>query len=282
MTKPVIYRIRNVTDQKFYVGSTINVKERFRTHRNKLRNGKHHTPHLQAAWNKYGEECFVFEVVEEVRSVDLLQAAEDVWLEKYVGNPKCYNVGLYSDAPWRGSPKEKHPSYGRPKTDAERAAISSAIKRLYKEGFNPRGGIPHTDEAKAKISARVQTAVAEGRGGKFIPSEETRLRMSQALKGNQNAKGHTRTPEHRQKLSEANRGNKNWLGRHHTEEAKAKMSKQVVETTTGTVFPSLSAALEHYGLKMPTLRRALVTGNPLSRGPHKGLAFRYVSISPPT
>lgn len=276
MSKPVIYRIRNVVDGKFYVGSTINTKERFRTHRTRLRSGRHHTPHLQAAWNKHGEECFIFEVVEDVASVDELQVAEDRWLVAHVGQPHCYNAGLRSGAPWRGTPKEQHPSYGRIKTPGEIAAISDSVKKLYASGFNPRTGLTHSEETKAKISAKIQAAVVAGRAGKFIPSEETRKRMSQALKGNQNARGHARTEEHRRRLAEANMGNQNWLGRHHTEESKLKMSKGVVEVTTNTEFSSLTAALEFYGLKMPTLRRALLTGRPLAKGPHRGLAFRYL------
>lgn len=279
-TTPVIYRIRNVVNQKFYVGSTINMKERTRTHRNKLRRNTHHTPHLQAAWNKYGEECFVFEVVEEVASVDELQSAEDAWLAAHVGQPYCYNAGLRSGAPWRGAPAEDHPCYGRPKPPEEIAAIAAGVRKRYEDPtYVPRLGKQHTEETKAKISAKVQAAVTEGRSGKFIPSEETRKRMSQALKGNQNAKGHIRTEEHRRKLSEANKGNQNWLGRSHTEEAKAKMSKRVLETTTNTEFASLTATLEHYGFKMPTLRRALKTGKPIAKGVHKGLIFVYVEPS---
>jgi len=284
-TTPVIYKIRNVVNQKFYVGSTINMKERTRGHRSRLRNNRHHSPHLQAAWNKYGEDCFKFEVVEEVASVDELQTTEDRWLTEHVGQPYCYNTSKFSDAPWRGVPKELHPSFGSIVSDDEKLRISSALKAYYAEDpdNHPRVGTEHTDETKAKISAKVQQAVVEGRGGKFIPSEETRKRMSQALKGNQNAKGHVRSEEHRRKLAEAVTGNQNWLGRTHTEETKAKLSKRVLETTTGTKFPSLSAVLAHYGLKMPTLRRALVSGRPLSKGPHQGLAFRYLDDPlPPT
>lgn len=274
---PVIYIIRNVVNEKFYVGSTINQRERFRTHRSKLRRNAHHCAHLQAAWNKYGEDCFKFEVISVVASVELLQAAEDLWLAEHVGTSGCYNTGLRSGAPWRGTPKEQHPCFGRPKSPTEIAAISDGVRRRYAEAdYNPRIGKTHSPETREKISAKVQAAVAEGRGGKFVPSEETRLRMSQALKGNQNARGHIRTEEHRRKLAEAQIGNQHWLGRNHTEETKAKMSKPVLEMTTNTEFPSLTATLEHYGLKMPTLRRALLTGKHLAKGPHKGLAFRYI------
>ena len=281
MTKSVIYRIRNIIDGKFYVGSTINQRERFRTHRTKLRAGNHHTKHLQNAWRKYGEEAFVFEVVEEVARVEDLQAAEDRWLAKHVGTPQCYNAGLRSGAPWRGAPKETHPCYGRVKNEAEKARIAASISRRYAEDpdYQPRLGTVHTTETRMAISRTVQRALAEGRGGKFIPSEETRLRMSEALKGNQNAKGHVRTEEHRRRLAEANRGNQNWLGRNHTEESKAKMSKAVVVRSSDgkhTVFDSISALRAEMGLKPPTVNRALKSGMPIARGPLKGWSMRYV------
>lgn len=278
---PVVYKIRNVVNQKFYVGSTTNMYERTRNHRKRLRRGRHHSPYLQAAWNKYGEECFVFEVVEEITSVEALQAAEARWLSEHYGKPHCYNMSPNTDAPWRGVAKEKHPSFGTTASPEERAAISASLKEYYAANplNHPRVGKRHSEETRAEISAKVQAALAEGRSGKFIPSAETRLRMSQALKGNQNAKGHVRTEEHRQKLAEANRGNQNWLGKTHTEESKAKMSKRVLEVTTNTEFPSLTATLGHYGFKMPTLRRALLTGKPLAKGVHKGLIFRYIEPS---
>lgn len=278
---PVIYKIRNVVNQKFYVGSTTNLYERTRNHRTRLRNNRHHAKHLQAAWNKYGAECFVFEVVEEVSAVELLQAVEDRWLAEHVGKPYCYNKSLYSDTPMRGIPKEQHPSFGTTASPEERAAISAKLKAYYAEDplNHPRAGKRHTEETKTIISAKVRAAVVEGRSGKFIPSEETRLRMSQALKGNQNAKGHVRSEEHRRKLSEANKGNQHWLGKKHTETTKAKISKRVLEVTTNTEFPSLTATLEHYGFKMPTLRRALKTDKPIAKGVHKGLMFRYIDPS---
>lgn len=277
MSKFVVYKIRNVVNDKFYVGSTINMKERARTHRNRLRRGNHHSVHLQAAWNKYGEDCFRFEVVEEFDAVELLRPAEDRWLAEFVGKECCYNKSLYSDTPMRGIRTEDHPCFGKPVTEESRAAISASLKAFYAADptNHPRLGIPHSEEAKAKIKAKIQAAIAEGRGGKFIPSAETRLRMSQAMKGNQNATGHIRTEEHCRKLAEANKGNKHWLGRHHTAETKAKMSKRVLEVTTNTEFPSLTATLEHYGFNMPTLCRALKSGKPLTKGPLKGLQFKY-------
>lgn len=275
MKAPVIYKIRNVVDGKFYVGSTMDTRERFRTHRKKLRANTHHCHHLQHAWNKYGEDVFKFEIVEEVANMANLQAAEDVWLAEHVGQKYCYNIGMRSGAPWRGVEGAAHPLFGRSRPEEHGALMSKIVKERYVEGFAPRAGTAHTPESRAKISAKVQQALAEGRGGKFIPSEETRKKMSESLKGNQCAKGHIRSAEHRRKLSEANKGNSNFKGKKHTDETRLRMSKPVIEVTSGTEFTSLTDTLVHYDLKMPTLRRALLTGLPLSKGPRKGLIFRY-------
>ena len=67
MTKFGVYRIRNIETGKFYIGSSAGIKGingRFSTHRSKLRAGIHSNPKLQAAWNKYKERAFVFEIVE--------------------------------------------------------------------------------------------------------------------------------------------------------------------------------------------------------------------------
>lgn len=262
-----IYRITNVANDHFYIGSSVNVRRRRWEHWDSLRKGTHHCEALQAAWDEFGEDAFEFEVIEEVGDDAQLLYVEETYLMKHGGSPECYNTAMSVHQSPAALPRV-------------RTKISEELRRKYEDPtYNPRTGKRHTEETKAIISAKVQAAVAEGRSGKFIPSEETRLRMSQALKGNQNAKGHVRSEEHRRKLSEANKGNQHWLGKTHTDESKAKLSKRVLEVTTGVEFSSLTASLEHYGFKMPTLRRALLTGKPLAKGVHKGLQFRYIDPS---
>jgi len=55
-----IYIILSKIDGKKYIGQTIGFKKRFKYHRITLRGNKHRNPHLQHAWNKYGEENFEF------------------------------------------------------------------------------------------------------------------------------------------------------------------------------------------------------------------------------
>ena len=84
--KNVIYKIRNVVNDKFYVGSTVDSRKRFWAHRKALRLGTHDCTHLQRAWNKYGEDCFKFEIVEVVPEGEDLLAAEQKWLDDHAGN----------------------------------------------------------------------------------------------------------------------------------------------------------------------------------------------------
>ena len=60
-----IYKIVNKVNQKFYLGSSVNLYKRMLRHFNSLRKNKHHNIYLQRAFNKYGEDNFEFVVIEE-------------------------------------------------------------------------------------------------------------------------------------------------------------------------------------------------------------------------
>lgn len=59
-TSSGIYQIRCRQNGKIYIGSAINLHVRWRGHRRDLCNGVHVNPHLQSAWNLYGEESSAF------------------------------------------------------------------------------------------------------------------------------------------------------------------------------------------------------------------------------
>lgn len=67
-----IYHICNKITGDVYIGSSDSLSRRFKAHINLLRRDKHHSLHLQNAWNKYKEENFTFEVLEYVPVSDLL------------------------------------------------------------------------------------------------------------------------------------------------------------------------------------------------------------------
>ena len=186
MKQQGIYRIRNVVNKKFYVGSSNNVYERFRAHKNMLRNNRHHCVHLQAAWNHYGEECFVFEIVAHIADEADLFTAENVWLQEHVGKEHCYNAGRSAEAPMRGRFGEHHPSFGTTISDEQKSSISKKLKAFYAAdpANHPRLGKKHTPEALAKIAANRTPPAGEAhyRFGKTV-SAEVREKIGAAQRG---------------------------------------------------------------------------------------------------
>lgn len=74
-----VYMIRNRINKKVYVGSSVQIAERWRQHRRSLKAGRHHSPALQNAWNVYGAEAFEFFVIAYC-TPDKLRREEQFWL----------------------------------------------------------------------------------------------------------------------------------------------------------------------------------------------------------
>jgi hypothetical protein len=81
--KPCIYIIRNIINNKFYIGSAIGHYRRKGQHFYMLRNNCHFNKHLQASWNKYKEESFLFEIIEFVSDINDLENREEYWITYY-------------------------------------------------------------------------------------------------------------------------------------------------------------------------------------------------------
>lgn len=83
-----IYRITNLVNGKIYIGSTTNFDVRFNAHRTALNNeGKNVNLHLASAWKKYGEDNFVFEIIERVQDKNLLIEREQYHMDRTL----CYD-----------------------------------------------------------------------------------------------------------------------------------------------------------------------------------------------
>lgn len=85
-----IYKIVNTANGKVYIGQSTDIRSRFSHHRSELRGNRHHNPHLQAAWNKYGPNAFKFEILEECDK-SKLNERETFW--KVFHDPNTYNLG---------------------------------------------------------------------------------------------------------------------------------------------------------------------------------------------
>lgn len=75
-----IYIITNIVNGKRYIGSSKNIRKRLWKHRSLLRHNKHENKHFQNAWNKYGEDKFVYSVLEQC-TIDVLLDKEQYYID---------------------------------------------------------------------------------------------------------------------------------------------------------------------------------------------------------
>lgn len=233
-----IYKIINVVNNKFYVGSAVNYEKRKARHLWRLRRGDHANKHLQAAWNLYGEKAFLFAVVQEVAETADLLAAENVWLFEHVGKDYCYNIATDATAPTRGWTGEKNPMWGKTFAHSDEAKLR--IGKAAKKRVQSR-------EEKEKRRATMQ--------GRSQPTE-IRAKISATLSGEGNY----------------------WYGKARPDHgAKVRKAVEVFDGKgRSEVFESILKLREELDIKPPTVNRALKSGKPLTRGPLKGWSFKYV------
>ena len=90
-----IYKIINTKADQIYVGQSSSYPKRWNHHKSTLRNNKHQNQQLQEDYNTYGEEAFVFEVIEELpcdTSPDVLLKKESEQIKKHLREGKSiYN-----------------------------------------------------------------------------------------------------------------------------------------------------------------------------------------------
>jgi group I intron endonuclease len=132
---PGIYRIRNRLTGAVYIGSAKNLQNRQWRHWCQLRRGTHLNLPLQNAWDKDGERCFTFQVIEQCSKERLLER-EQHWLDDYRSTcGKVYNVRekATSNLGIKASEETKRKlSEGlrqRYSNAAERAKLSAAMTR---------------------------------------------------------------------------------------------------------------------------------------------------------
>lgn len=87
-----IYSITNISNNRIYVGQTrSSFYNRFVSHRTKFRRGEAVNEFMQNDWNFYGEDSFVFEII-EVCGLDTIDDKEKYWIKYYSDSDMCYNV----------------------------------------------------------------------------------------------------------------------------------------------------------------------------------------------
>jgi len=95
--------IKNIVNNKIYIGQSSDIQLRWTQHKRDLNNGIHHNCHLQSSWQKYGEHCFEFIIIEECL-LEKLDEREIYWINYY----DSYNNGYNLDMGGKGCRGYKH------------------------------------------------------------------------------------------------------------------------------------------------------------------------------
>ena len=80
-----IYKITNTTNNKVYIGSSVNISNREYKHFWMLDKGIHDNEYLQKSYNKYGKDVFIFEIVEYCDPSELIET-ENKFITLYESN----------------------------------------------------------------------------------------------------------------------------------------------------------------------------------------------------
>lgn len=88
-TEAGVYQIKNTKNNKIFIGSSMNLKT-MNGKRFELRLGNHRNKMLQKDWKEFGEESFIFEVLEVLEKKegkyfnanDELEKLEEKWFAK--------------------------------------------------------------------------------------------------------------------------------------------------------------------------------------------------------
>ena len=174
-----IYRIRNIINNKCYIGQSINLYRRKNNHFCNLRNNRNKNRHLQNSYNKYGEENFVFEILIYCEPIKKELTKYERFFDNYYKELNLsYNIREIVDS-----------NAGWIPTNETKEKMSKSRQNL--SGINnPFYGKRHTEESKILISQNHADFSGENSvlyGGH--PTEETRQLISKHhadVSGNKN------------------------------------------------------------------------------------------------
>lgn len=170
-----VYMIINNLNNKKYIGKSIHPLRRIKIHFIKLRNNYHFNSHLQNSFNKYGEENFKVQIIEENIIEKKLDGRERFWIQYFnTFKGKGYNLteGGEGTSGYSYSKEQlkrmsenhtdvsgrKNPRYGVKLSKEVKRKISKANK-----GNKPFLNKNHSKETKNKISKiRKEKGLAKG------------------------------------------------------------------------------------------------------------------------
>ncbi len=99
-----IYTITNLVNNKIYVGKSVDYQRRLWDHKYELRKNIHNNRYLQRSFNKYGENSFEFELLEECEE-QYLCSQENYWCNMLNTHCSDYGYNMRGTDPFSGTGK---------------------------------------------------------------------------------------------------------------------------------------------------------------------------------
>lgn len=163
-----IYLIICIKNGKYYTGSSYDMHDRKNEHLRELRGKYHGNPHLQAAFDVYGENSFIFLILEEGISRENLLKVEQTYLDvAKTQKHLCFNICFIAGRGPEMTEKIKermrklwkikyqngyiNPRKGKTNSKEHKKNLSITHKKLYENGYvNPNKDKPMSKEQKKK------------------------------------------------------------------------------------------------------------------------------------
>lgn len=183
-----IYKIQSkIKPERIYIGSSVNIQERWRIHLENLKSNHHHSEKLQRHHNKYGKNDLVFSIIIGCAKEDLI-ITEQFYLDAY---RPYFNICLVADSRLGTKASEKT-KIKLSKARKSRASITEITRRKMSEAMKgkhlsdetkqkiskARKGMAFSEKHKNKLSESNKGRVAWNKGKTNIYSDETKQKMS--------------------------------------------------------------------------------------------------------
>jgi len=252
-----VYKISNnlCPEGKYYIGYSCDINHRWCIHRSTLKTNRHCNILMQRAYNKYGSECFTYEILQECETEEEAKNVELSYLEDLTIRDKLYNLHYNSSG---GDLMTYHPN---------KEKIIEKIKNTLKENISKM-----TKENRLERWGR--SGEKNGMYGRTHTDEVKRL-YSEMHKGNTYRLGKKASQETKEKMSviaSERLGEKNpFFGKHHSEETKQKIrekNKGRLPTNireviiNGKTYISVAEAGRQFGVHGGTILNRIKSPNP--------------------
>lgn len=206
-----IYAIINIETNAKYIGQAFDVLARIKDHKLRLKRGAD-VKYLQAAYDKYGEDKFKYEVLEYCEK-DKLDILEQQYIKQFKSNIKPYGYNLTSGGQgsrhlvWTEESRKKlsESRKGKPLSNETKQKLSSIMKGnrhfMNREQTWSKGLTKETDERLKKLGEKVSNTCKNR-------SEEEKLRLHNKQSKSQRKRFDTQivSEDTRNKMSKAHKG----------------------------------------------------------------------------